>query len=455
MYLKIKSQILKLFSGSERTQIVKKNIVGSFVIKGFGIGTSLLLVPFTIDLLNQEKYGIWMTIFSIITWFNMMDVGLGNGFRNKFTAAVANKNTTLGKDYVQTLYSSMALIGGLFSVIFLLLNPYLNWYSILNLNDKFDENLSIIVSTIFILFCIQLYTKNISTVFLALQKTTLSNSLGLYANILSLILIYVLQQLNFISLFSIAIAFMISPIVVNIYSTIKYFAGEGIIYKPKLISLPKKEHLNDLMGLGIKFFFIQITTIVMFSAGNIIISQLFNPAQVTPYDVAFRFYSSIQGVFFIVITPFWSAFTEANARKDFEWIRRAIKKLLIVWAVFSVGVIVLWILSPFIFELWVGKSVVIPSMLSLQFAFFVIIITWTNLFVFYINGVGKIRLQLIIAMIQLIFNIPLAILLAKNLNLGLSGVIMATNISLLLPAILIPIQYKKLITQKAYGIWSK
>ncbi|MDQ6843717.1 MAG: hypothetical protein M3Z92_05085, partial [Bacteroidota bacterium] len=64
-----------LLAGSKRTIVVKKNILGSFGVKGLSILTSFILIPFTIDLLNKEKYGIWITIFSIVTWFNMMDIG--------------------------------------------------------------------------------------------------------------------------------------------------------------------------------------------------------------------------------------------------------------------------------------------------------------------------------------------------------------------------------------------
>lgn len=63
----MKNRIFKYFLvGSERTINIKKNILGSFGIKGLAMLTSFVLVPYTISLLNQEKYGIWITIFSIV-----------------------------------------------------------------------------------------------------------------------------------------------------------------------------------------------------------------------------------------------------------------------------------------------------------------------------------------------------------------------------------------------------
>jgi O-antigen/teichoic acid export membrane protein len=443
-----------ILAGSERTKIVKKNIIGSFGIKGLSIATSLLLVPYTIHLLNQEKYGIWMTIFSIVSWFNMMDIGIGNGFRNKFAEAVAVGNQKLAKEYVQTFYSSMGIIATGFFAIFTFINPFLNWHTILNLPANFNENISLIVWAVFGLFFIQLYIKNISTLLLSLQKTTYSNALLLYGNIVALTLIFILQKLELISLFSIAIAFMTAPIIVYLISTILAFYGSLKEYKPKLFALPKKIYLNDLVGLGLKFFFIQITAIVMYSASNIIITQLYGPSEVTPYNVAFRLFSSVQVVFSIIVTPFWSAFTEANATQDFSWIKRSINRLIHVWALFSIAVIGLWLISPFVFKMWVGSEVIIPYSLSLQFAIFVIINSWISIFSFFVAGIGKISLSLYGAIFQSIVYIPLAVFLAKSLELNTTGVILSTNINLLIPAIFLVVQTKRIINKKAYGIWN-
>ena len=453
MNLTISNRIKQLFNGSERTMIVKKNIAGSFLIKGLSILTTLILVPLTINLLNQEKYGIWMTIFSIVSWFNMMDVGIGNGFRNKFAEAVALNNNVLAKDYVQTFYSSMGIIASVFLIVYSLINPLLNWQKILNLPVNFDENIGLIVWAVFVLFCVQLYVKSISTLLLSLQKTSLSDSLMLFGNIGALLFILLLRMLNKISLFSIAMAFMIAPILVYTVVTIYGFKNNLKQYKPKIFSIPKKEYLNDLIGLGMKFFYIQITGIIIFSSSNIIVSQLFGPAQVTPYNVANRLFATAQSFFTILTTPFWAAFTHANTLKDYKWIRNSIKNLMKIWVLFTIGVLIMWILSPEIFRLWIGSKVNISLMLSLQFAIQTIIVTFQSPFIFYIYGTGKLKLIFYITIIQSIIYIPMAITLANVI--GISGVMLATNICLLIPCIYTPIQYQKLINEKANNIWIK
>jgi O-antigen/teichoic acid export membrane protein len=445
----------KLFAGSERTIIVKKNIIGSFVIKGLSTLTTLILVPFTINLLDQEKYGIWITIFSIVTWFNMMDIGLGNGFRNKFAEAIAQNKNDLAKKYVQTLYSSITYISGGILILYIFVSPFLNWNQILNIPKNFDENIQLIIGTVFVFFCGQLILKNISTILLSLQKTTFSNSLIFLGNILSLILIFFIDKFYKINLFSIALIFMASPIIVYSIATLIVFKNYLKEFRPTLFTFPQKKYFDELMSLGLKFFIIQITTIVMFSSSSIIITQLFGPEHVTTYSVTYQLFSGTQLIFSIILTPFWTAFTEAYTKGDLEWIKKSIKKLIIIWSVFSIGVIVLWVISPFVFKFWLGDKIVIPKQLSFQFAIFSILITWSSIFSSFLAGIGKISISLYGAIFQLIVNIPLAIILAKGLNLNLTGIILATNLNLLIPVIFLFLQTNKIINNKAYGIWNK
>jgi O-antigen/teichoic acid export membrane protein len=67
--------------------------------------------------------------------------------------------------------------------------------------------------------------------------------------------------------------------------------------------------------------------------------------------------------------------------------------------------------------------------------------------------VGKIKLQLTISIFAAVINVPLAILLGKNF--GIEGVLMSNIMVLIVSSIIYPIQYQKLITNKATGVWAK
>lgn len=69
MLASAKKIIGDFFKGHERTVKAKKNIVLSFMIKGISIVIGFVFVPLILGYLDPERYGIWLTLSSIVTWF--------------------------------------------------------------------------------------------------------------------------------------------------------------------------------------------------------------------------------------------------------------------------------------------------------------------------------------------------------------------------------------------------
>ena len=157
--------------------------------------------------------------------------------------------------------------------------------------------------------------------------------------------------------------------------------------------------------------------------------------------------------FNIAISPFWSAFTEAWAKQDLQWIKNIMGRLKMLWVcLFGTGLVML-ICSPWIYRLWIGSEVGIPFTTSALVCTWNIIMAWNAIFVHFINGVGKVKLQLVIGVCAAIINIPLSILLGKLI--GIEGIYLG-NILLSLTTVLVyPIQYKKLLNGTASGIFNR
>jgi len=209
------------------------------------------------------------------------------------------------------------------------------------------------------------------------------------------------------------------------------------------------------MHLGINFFIISIDGVVLFTTDNIIITQLYGPELVTPYMIASRYFGISFMLFIIVVQPLWSAVTDAYSKNDFKWIKNIMIKLRKIWFLSAVMTLLMLIISPFIFKLWLADQVKISILLSLSWTLFIIIRNYTSIYTQFINGVGKLKIQLIITLFSIIFNIPASIFLAKYVGMGISGVITATTISVLISSIFKTIQYHKIINNTARGIWNK
>ena len=199
------------------------------------------------------------------------------------------------------------------------------------------------------------------------------------------------------------------PVFVLLLASVFFYNGAYKYYRPS-IGYVEFKYFKQLVSLGWRFFIIQIAVIVLFTTDNMIITQLYEPAEVTPYNIALRYFSIITMIFAIIRTPFWSAYTEAYFKNDFIWIRNSIRKLIYIFAMLVGFVVIMLFLSSFVYKIWIGKEINIPFKLSIGMAIFVILISWNGIFSSFMNGIGKIRLSLYIAIAQMIINIPLSVL---------------------------------------------
>lgn len=452
---KLFTLIIDFFTkGHKRSINAKKNILASFIIKGCSMLISLLLVPMTINYVNPTRYGIWITLSSIIGWFSFFDIGLGNGLRNKFAEAIARGEEELARKYVSTTYAILSLIIGIVLILFLFINPFLNWTKILNTSPEMEGELSILAIIVFVFFCIQFVLQLITTILTADQKPAKASFFNLLGSIFSIALIFTITKTTHGSLLYLGMALGSAPIIVLIASSLWFYNRDYKKYAPsfKYINF---NYAKNLMNLGIKFFIIQIATVILYQTNNIIITQLFGPKEVTTYNIAYKYFSIIPMGFSIITAPLWSAYTEAYYKNETDWIKRSIKSLITIWIIICIITIIMLIFSTMIYKVWIGDSIKVSFSLSFVCALYAIIVTWSNIFLSFINGIGKISLQLYLTVIVILVNIPLAIYLAKYLHFGISGVLLATCIDFLMFAIFIPLQYKTIINNTARGIWNK
>ena len=441
-----------LTEGHERSVNAKKNIFNSLIIKCLSIVISLFGVPLVIHYINPTQYGVWITLSSIIAWFGFFDIGFGNGLRNKLAESMAKGDNELARIYVSTTYAILGIIIGIVLILFFIVNPFLNWSKILNTPPQMAGELSLLALIVFVFFCLQFVLQLITTILNANQQSAKASLFGFLGSLFSIIIIFILTKTTSGNLLHLGIVFGATPVIVYLASSIWFYSHEYKRYAPS-VKFVKFKYARDLMTLGLKFFLIQIAVIILYQTSNIIIAQLYGPAQVTTYNIAYKYFSVIPMGFGIIMMPFWSAYTEAWVKNDLTWIRNTIKKLIYIWIIISVVAIIMLIFSNFVYRIWVGKEILVPFSISAVIALYVVLNAWCGIYSFFLNGVGKIKLQLYSALFGAIVNIPLAIFLGKHL--GVAGVVLSTCLLALTSAVWSPIQYNKIINNNAKGIWNK
>jgi O-antigen/teichoic acid export membrane protein len=438
--------------GHERSVKAKKNILASFIIKGLGIAISLVLVPLTINYINPSRYGIWLTLTSIVGWFSFFDIGFGNGLRNKFAEAQAKGEYELAKIYVSTTYAVLSIIIAVVLVLFLCINPFINWPGILNTTQDMAGELSILVIIVFVFFCLRFVFQLINTVLMANQEPAKASFFDFLGSLFSLLIIFILTKTTAGNLVLLGTVFSLTPVLVLIASSLWFYNHAYKKFAPS-IKFVKFSYARNLMSLGIKFFIIQIAALILFNTNNIIVTQLFGPAEVTTFNVSFKLFSIITMIFSIIAAPLWSAFTDAYAKDEFDWIRSTLLKMKKVWGLLIITTVILLSFSPWIYKIWVGDSVTVPFALSAAMSSYVIVYIWQTIHVFFLNGIGKIKLQLYLVIFSGLINIPLAIILGKKI--GLVGITLTSTLLFIFMGIFFSIQTKKILNKTAINIWNK
>ncbi|MCK5359995.1 MAG: polysaccharide biosynthesis protein, partial [Gammaproteobacteria bacterium] len=184
-------QVSQLDSAT-RTRVVKRHISLTFAYKALAIGLSFLLVPLTINYLNIEQYGIWMTLLSVMSWVAFFDIGLGNGLRNKLAEAVAGNDIKLAKTYVSTAYIAISFLALLFFVVLLAVLPIINWTKIFNTTSPDNAEFLKLVFVVGFFFLFNFVLSLCSQMFYAYQEASLATMRQVLLNLIALVLIYIL-----------------------------------------------------------------------------------------------------------------------------------------------------------------------------------------------------------------------------------------------------------------------
>jgi O-antigen/teichoic acid export membrane protein len=439
---------------SDRTQNANLNTFLSLFFRGVSILLSFILVPLTINYIKPDIYGVWLTLTSLVGWIAMFDIGIANGLKNKLSESLAAKNYEQGKMYVSTTYVIISFFAIGLVCIYLIFHQLVNWQSVFNSPFIPENKLRNMVSIVAILFLLKFVADIINVVAAAFQMVAVSSFLLFLSNLGITLSVWILSKTTLPNMVLLAICLSLIPFLISVIASLFLFNTMFKNVKPSFEKVNFKQS-RGILSLGWQFFVLQIVVVIIFQTDNIIIAQFFEPKEVTSFNVAYKYYSVLAVVFSIVLTPYWTAFNEAFFKKEISWIKSSIQKLIKIFLASLLASVLMITVSASFFRMWVGDEIKISLGLSICLCVYIAIMNWSSIFSNFLNGIGKIRLQIIIAPLAGILNICFSVFFIKGLKLGITAIPLANTLSLCIGAILGLIQYQKIIKNKATGIWNK
>lgn len=437
-------------TGNARDIKIYKNIAVSFLLKMIAAIISLVMVPLTLTCLGEYRNGVWLTISSMLLWIDQMDIGLGNGLRNKIAAYTAHGQTSEAKKAISSTLAMMICIIIPIAMILSFLIYHTDVFEFFNVEPSTIPDFRSVLFASVILVCMTFVFKIVGNVYMGLQLPAVNNLIIVCGQAIALVSTWLLLENECATFINIAVVNTFAPLLVFAFAYLITFYQRYPKLRPSFTAVDLRIALS-LGNLGVRFFWLQIAGVIQFMTANILISKFFTPAMVTPYQVAYRYYSLVLVAFTVVCMPFWSATTDAYEKGDKQWIRMANRRMNLLTALTACAMILMTIVSPYVFQIWIGDKCHVPFSMTVLMAIYVFLLVMSIRYSYFLNGIGALRLQLYMTVMTIIF-IPLAWFVSHTTHdiLYFMGVMCVC----IAPSILVnKIQFSKILKGTAIGIW--
>lgn len=417
-------------------KVIYKNSIFSLLYKGIAMLLSLLSVPLMLHCLGTEKYGVWVSLLSVVSWIYYFDLGVGNGLRNKLAESIALHDIESSKKYLSVSYLLVSGISFLIFIAILVIFSIIDVSSLLHYS-LLDENLDLILIIAFFFACVNFVASLVNNIFYAVQRASLVNFFGVVGQVLFILGLIVYIQTGKSFLVMLVIVEGVAQLLKNVVATGYIFRT----YSQLKFSINKIDfsYAHGIVGFGLRVFLIQITALILNSTDNIIILRYFGADAVTPYSLCYKYFNTINAFFVVMLTPLLSAYTFAYARHDVEWIKKTLYKGFLLFIAF----VAIILIAGFVFEpvtiLWLQKKLYFqPGLIFLTGLYFVLLM-FTHNFSTLLNGISKVSGYTISTILMAVINVPISVFIAVYMGMGINGVIMGSIISMIIGVVVSPI----------------
>jgi O-antigen/teichoic acid export membrane protein len=400
----------------ERYRLALFSSIANIVSRAFSMLVMILSVSLTLGYLGAERFGVWMTIASLVGALSFLDLGIGNSLTNR----VAETSNSLEQKYLRSVIGGGMMLLLIVSIIVaIILNGayfFLPWHDIFK--SQWGGNYVEISDAIYLfiwLFCTLIFTSGAQKIFYGLQRGYEAHIATIIGSFCSLFGLY-LASLSKASIPYLLISMMGGTILANLL-----LIGLLIIRGQLSIkSLPDNLLLEakKIVRPSALFFLLQIGTMAAWGADNIIISSVLGATSVAVFSVTQRLFLISSQPITIVNSSLWPAFADASSSGDKDFIRRTLfRALLFTFICTSILLILVLSAGEFLINKWTSGEIVVPFTFLIAYAAWSFLESIANSFAMFMNGCGIIKPQIFGLITLLIIAIPLKFLLIESFGL--------------------------------------
>jgi len=379
---------------------------------GLATLVSLISIPLTVKYLGPERYGVWLTISSLLTWLAITDMGFGgSALINVLAEARGRDDINAARAFVSTALFGLCGIAFTLLLIFFVSFSYVPWDAVFNTNGVIDPTeLKITVGLAFIIFTLMFPINLVNGVYSSYQEGYIGSIWTMVANLVSLIsLIVVVHFKGGLPLLVLALSG--SRLIVLLMSGGYLFWVRHSEIRPSTSAFSFK-CFKRLSNLGWKYLLQQLAGIGMFQSQPIMISQSLGPQQVGVFAVTVRILELPLTFVRLFSYPLVAAYGEAKARNEWPWIWETVRRSIFgSISAALIFVVPLAIIAKPLIDWWVDSTLVPPTSLVVILSCYVLLNATITPIAAFFTGIEWISAQAIIGIINALVTVGLAFIL--------------------------------------------
>jgi len=399
----------------------------SLTARGLGFAAAIVTVPITLGYLGAERYGMWMTISSMIALLGFTDLGIGNGLLNAIAHAHGTGDREDAARKVSSALVMLTAVAVVFGVAFALSYSSVSWagvFAVTSPTARAEAGPAMAVWLVCFLASLPLSVA--AQVWAGYQEGYRLHVVSAVASLAGVALLLLAIVGNH-GLPVLVLAVAGPPLVAALANCFLVFWRGYPWLRPSWRRVDLRSGI-ELLRVGALFFVLQVAVAVAFASDTIVIAQIVGPVGVAEYAVTSKLFMVPTLIVVTMLGALWPAYREAISRGDVPWARRTLSRSIRIGLAITIpSTFVLVVGGLWLINLWVGDAVRPPFLLVLGFGLWIILNAVGTAVAIFLNGAQEILAQAVSGIIMALTNIVLSIWLAGRV--GVAGVMWGTVIA--------------------------
>lgn len=388
-----------------------------------GIVCSIILTPVLISYLGGEAYGLYAAVGSVMAYLFVLNLGTGYAVPKYVAECWARKDIDGLRRLTSSFFCAFLALALMLVLLGVLCLPHLHYLF------KTSPGLVRLVQVVFFLtvvnFAIILPFGVLGGVLYGIQEVHINYWLDTLFHILHLLAAYVVLKLGY-GLVAVTLGALGARVVVTLLLIrLVQQRCPGVSVRLRWVN---RKLLKDLLTPAFHYLAINVSTLLIFSTDNLVISSLAGVSAVTAFSVASKLCRLPQGLIFSLGRVLFPHISELDALNNVARLRtvhtQLIKySLLMALAIFTITAA----FGKKVIELWVGPENFAGLPVLLTFCVLIPVNTVVQSSLVVLMGMARHSRLSWLLMVEGLVNVALSVVLLRFI--GVLGVALGTLIS--------------------------